>query len=271
MRHQWVCCQELKLTEDNQKKQAALSQQADRRRILKLGAAGLPMMMTVPVGAQSLLVSQLQCLLDIPSNWLILVDKKGRAWMTRYGSYFGGPLSNYKIQLIKWYADFSFPKRTVPTSFRPSKQDCKKDDDGQQSYNSHESSNGNDPTALMSNFQWADSLASSGGPVAYNSNVAGQKFASADDQSANPSHNWGWDWGWGAHDQYCADYKTYLTSGTTTGVSDFVDENGNWTLSNDGDGLYVHLARQYLMTHGVSGGWPGISCLHSVLNYFNQL
>ena len=51
-----------------------------RRALLKLGAAGLPMMLTLKASAQSALISQLQCFFRPGIRHRIMVNSNGEAW-----------------------------------------------------------------------------------------------------------------------------------------------------------------------------------------------
>lgn len=265
---------------------APLTAQTNRRRLLQLGAVGLPMLITVRAGAQSTLISQLQCILDIPAGWVILVQKNGKAWMGPNMNYDGKPLTNKTIKKLKREADFTFPKDSVPSAYRPTEDDCRSsggDDDG-----SGDDSKGDDggwgwgwgygrsastSSKPLDNAAWAKSLAPSGPSLSH---------GFSDPASGNGADDTYWGYGDdgssgddddddGGNSKYCSTYKVYTTTGGVTGISSFVDESGNWTIPEDGDGLYIHLARIYLSNNGLLGDLPGISCLHSVLTYFNQL
>lgn len=51
-----------------------------RRQVLKLGAAGLPMLITLKASAQQAAVSQLQCFFRLPERVRIMVNAEGEAW-----------------------------------------------------------------------------------------------------------------------------------------------------------------------------------------------
>ena len=53
---------------------------ADRREILRLGLAGMPMMLTLKASAQQAVVSQLQCAFRVPERLRVMVSADGTAW-----------------------------------------------------------------------------------------------------------------------------------------------------------------------------------------------
>lgn len=58
----------------------ARSKLAARRDVLKLGATGLPMVLTLKASAQQAVISQLQCAFRLPARMRIMVNANGHAW-----------------------------------------------------------------------------------------------------------------------------------------------------------------------------------------------
>lgn len=251
---------------DNQSKQMSLGKLANRRRLLQLGAAGLPMMLTLRAGASSTVISQLSCTLDVPSDWLMMVKDDGSVWMGSSINYNGETLTDEVVQNIKDASDFEFAAGSAPEEYWPTEDDCEDDgDDGDDSGGKKGKGKDNDDdgcddsddsyaslslpaNATLSNERWAETLTPSG--------AVSSLFKGDDDCE---------------EDDNCGVYKVYVTSGVTSGIDNYVDESGNWTIPESAEGLYVTLAKLYLQDQGLLGEIPGISCLHSVLTYFNQL
>lgn len=91
-----------------------------RRQFLKLGAAGLPMVITARAGAQQAVISQLRCAITLQSRMRILVDQNGAAWA---GSRNVNLNRNNSITRFKNQADFVYPNDTVPSGYRPTGND----------------------------------------------------------------------------------------------------------------------------------------------------
>jgi len=87
-----------------------------RRRFLKLGAAGLPMVLTVRAGAAEALVSQLRCAITLAEPMQILVDKDGAAWAGPGNVRINKPAS---VQNFKDNASYVYPAGVVPQSYWP--------------------------------------------------------------------------------------------------------------------------------------------------------
>lgn len=246
---------------------------ATRRRLLQLGAAGLPMMLTVKAFANPAVISQLRCTLDIPENWVILVKDDGQAWMGGNISYDNQTLTDAVVASIKSESDYYFPAGTVTGDYLPTSDDCdtadddadnkdkdknKDDDDCEQddsSYNSY-SSLMIDGASDLNNQAWADTLAPSGPSLSMLSTFS--RFDEDDDDC-------------GQNDN-CGIYKVYKTSNIVKGIYEYVNEGGEWTIPVSAEGLYLILSRHYVIENGngMQGQLPGISCLHSVLSYLGQ-
>ncbi len=101
-----------------------------RRQLLRLGAAGMPMVLTLRAGASGPLISQLQCVVTIPGSLRILVDGSGSAWVgngnlkQKKGKYKSKDINNFKSN-----ADYTFPNNSAPSQFRPSGCSTGDDDD----------------------------------------------------------------------------------------------------------------------------------------------
>lgn len=228
---------------------------SDRRQLLKLGAAGLPMVLTLRASAQQTLVSQLQCVFKLPSRVRILVDCDGRAWVgsrrVQYRSGQGWRVSH--IIRFKDEASYVFPSGTVPSSYRPTACpeevcDADDDDDNGNSYNRNAIS---ELDALLNNPMPANAS-----EIANYSANAGR--SDDDDDDCDP------DW----QDNGYALYT--LSKNTEIMPSDHLG-NGGWNPSGDAEGLYIVLSLTYANSYGNQGGWPGISCVASILTYLGQL
>ncbi|NVJ98124.1 MAG: hypothetical protein HWE25_08230 [Alphaproteobacteria bacterium] len=168
--------------------------QERRRQLLRLGAAGVPMVLTLKASAAQPVHSALDCSFVIPTTSNILVDSDGRAWIGSRGvREKSGELKVSDIDKFRQQADFVFPNGSAPSKFRPDTCDTQK--------------------------------------------------------------------GWTT----C--YRFYeIDSNTNITPADYLNSSGNWSLTG-AKGLYLALASQYIDTYGNDGGFPGISCLTSILTY----
>lgn len=226
---------------------------ADRRQLLRMGAAGLPMVLTLKASAQQVLVSQLQCAFVLPSRVRILVNCDGAAWVgsgrIRYRNGRGWNVAD--LNAFKSNADYVFPAGTVPSSYRPTACpevvcDADDDDDNGNSY-------GNDTLSEL------DALLNS--PMPSNAaEIAGfsvNSGGSDDDDDCDP------EW----QDNGYARYN--ISRNTEIKPSDYLGSNGGWNPSGS-KGLYILLSLSYANSYGNSGSWPGISCVVSILNYLGN-
>lgn len=104
-----------------EKQIAAPSYNDQRRKLLQMGAAGLPMVLTLRASASEALISQLQCLFTVKNNRRrILVDDDGRAWV---GNKFikQGPNGLKASHITRFInnAKTYFTSGTAPNSYRP--------------------------------------------------------------------------------------------------------------------------------------------------------
>lgn len=225
---------------------------ADRRQLLRMGAAGLPMMLTLKASAQEVLVSQLQCAFVLPSRVRILVNCDGKAWVgsrrVQYRSGQGWRVSH--LDRFKDEADYIFPDGTVPSSYRPTacpEEVCVIDDDDDGN------SIGDNAENTLSEL---DALLNS--PMPSNASeiegFSGNSMRSDDDDDCDP------DWQDNGYSLYT------LSSNTEIKPSDYLNNTGGWSPSGT-QGLYIILSLSYANSYGNSGSWPGISCVVSILNY----
>ncbi|MFC4349725.1 hypothetical protein ACFO5Q_17875 [Kordiimonas lipolytica] len=255
---------------------------ARRRQLLKLGAAGVPMVLTLKASATQPIHSALDCAFVIHDTVKILVDADGKAWMgdgnirEKNGKY-----KSQDIEQFKNNADYVFPEYTVPERFRP--DECETgggDDDGGRGNdcgwgndiddpvgdNDDQDSCNADPPRETPWFEEEGEDGEPGNrPNGYSGNGndwrhgGGHGGGSGDDDD-DGGGNGGW--------TDC--YKVYeIDRNTTITPSDYLNGNGNWSL-NGPTGLYLLLAGKYLDTYGNDGGFPGISCLLSILNYLEM-
>lgn len=95
----------------------------ERRRVLQLGIAGMPMMLSMRASAQSFANSALDCTVTIPADLLILVHEDGRAWITDLVRPFvvSDPfqLTLNLINRIQNNTQYSFVAGSVPREYLP--------------------------------------------------------------------------------------------------------------------------------------------------------
>lgn len=66
-------------TED-QSQNSDQSKRSSRRELLRLGVAGMPMVLTLKASAQQAVISQLQCSFRVPERVRVMVNSDGTAW-----------------------------------------------------------------------------------------------------------------------------------------------------------------------------------------------
>jgi len=236
-----------------------------RRQLLKMGAAGMPMVLTLRASAQEAIISQLRCVITLADSFKILVDDSGAAWVgsrnirtKRDGSYKASSLKKFKDR-----ANFVYPEGSAPASYRPDAcEECEVDDShshGHDDDNWYTDANGDkqsssDLLAHLSdnngNYAMTDYLAGSGDDDSHNHNPA------CDDHGHTQGNG---DCGYALYE-----YRR----GMAINPGEYVSGNG-FTISGD-VGLYLALSTIYADEYGGNGSWPGISCIVSVLNYLGQ-
>lgn len=227
---------------------------SSRRDILRLGAAGLPMLVTLRASANEALVSQLRCQITIPSRTAILVHTDGRVWISQ--TNVGNPdnLNESRIANLVANAEFTFPEGTAPQRFRP--EGCG-DDDNNSCNNGTGSGNGN------GNNDQGD----------YNNGCGNGD--NSDNDNFNPKSGGSGGGGSSDDDDDDNEFRTcdynliYFDGQESFPVSEVISESGS-TDTSDPYGLYTLLAIQYAQSNAGSDDFPGVSCVVSVLNYINS-
>ena len=228
---------------------------SDRRQLLKMGAAGLPMVLTLKASAQQVVISQLQCAFVLPRRVRILVNCDGAAWVgrrrVRYRNGQGWKVAD--LNRFKNEADYIFPAGTVPNSYRPSacpEVVCSGDDDDDNGGNNINNGVVSELEALLN-----APMPSNAAEIA---NFNGRsKKDDDDDDSCDP------EWQDNGYTLYT------LSRNTEIKPSDFL--NGTSWNPTGTRGLYLILSMTYANSYGNAGGWPGISCVASILTYLGQL
>jgi len=255
----------------NSNKQSELYK-AHRRQLLRMGAAGMPMVLTLRASAAEALISQLQCVFVIPKKTKILVDDEGRAWVgTKKLGADGNNPKTKDIGSFKDKADYVFPAGSVPEDYRPdacAPNPCADDWLAKM-----------EPAEIDSMFAH---LTDNEGDYLAAEGFSGRSDDDDDDDDDDDgshcvtnSHGHSVETDSNGHiveddsSGYAScGYKVYEVSNKTVKPGDFVSGSGSWNLSGD-TGLYIALSLQYADSHGDAGGWPGISCIVSILNYLN--
>lgn len=233
---------------------------ARRRQLLRLGAAGVPMVLTLRASAADAVHSALDCAFVLTQKVRMLVDETGKVWVSdknlRYRSNKGG----YKkddITQFKNEADYVFPAGSAPADYRPEACpepepdpcDTGDDDWGDDDWGEAE-------MTLLGNAA-SDNLANM---------LLLAKGGDDDDDSCDDDDD---DSSSDESDYIDCGYNLYkINKNTTITPSDYLSNSGSWNLSGS-KGLYLALAGKYLDTNGNDGGFPGISCLLSILNYLD--
>jgi hypothetical protein len=231
-----------------------------RRQLLKMGAAGMPMVLTLRASAAEAVISQLRCTITISNSFKILVDDAGAAWVGKgkLKSKRNGQLRPKSVRRFKKRAQFVFPHDSAPSGYRPDECEYKTCDNTES-----DDSEGHDE--LLSHLVDVD------GTYALNDFLAG------DEEDDEPSEDECDDDGHaldakgnGIVENAPCGYAVYeYRSNHVITPGAFVGENGNLHLSGD-DGLFLELSLIYADENGTEGNWPGVSCLVSVLNYIKH-
>ena len=96
----------------------AKKRRMERRQVLQLGIAGMPMMLSTRASAQSFANSALDCTVTIPADLSILVHRDGRAWVTDRVNIGNGRLTNRRVRRIQRRAQYFFSSGSVPEEYR---------------------------------------------------------------------------------------------------------------------------------------------------------
>ncbi len=243
-------------TSDNETCTPEKDRIAERRQLLMLGAAGLPMMLTLKASARDVLVSQLTCLINLPSKMHILVDCDGRAWIgTRKIEYKNG--KGFKVSDIAKFkdkAEYAFPAGDVPNNWLPANCPIEECDNGDDDDNDDD-----DDFDYESASTELDELMRVSLPVqADGIMLASMRMGGGDDDDDDEDCDDKWT------DSGYAFYE--LDKNTSITPADHLN-GGGWNPQNNKQGLFVALSLAYESRHGDAPGWPGISCIVSIINY----
>lgn len=241
---------------------------ARRRQLLRMGAAGLPMVLTLRASAQEAIISQLRCLFVVPRGTKILVADDGSAWMgTRRLRHQNGKPRISDIENFKANADFVFPAGSAPAVYRP--EACAPDPCEGSWLSNLDNADVDSMFAHLTDSE-SDYLAAEGFSGAGSKGKGHSNHIHCDQhgQLVNGHHH---NVGGGGNTTFAeCGYKRYGFSNNSIRPGDFV-QNNNWQFNGHKKGLYISLAIRYADVHGQQGNWPGISCIVSVLNYLNGL
>ena len=232
-----------------------------RRQLLRMGAAGMPMALTLRAGATEAVVSQLRCVITIPGSLKILVDEDGAAWVGD-GSIKTDKKGNYKSKSISKFksgADYEFQAGSVPASYRPDCDSGSSDDSGWGDDSGDDSS---DDSCGSGDDSWAeadfDILAHLDDPV--KQSYAADYIAGGGGDDSSDDH---------CHTQDTECYAVYSYSqGQEITPGNYTNGGTGWSIGGGSNAeLYLALSLQYEQVYGEGGNWPGISCVVSVINY----
>jgi hypothetical protein len=238
-----------------------------RRQLLKMGVAGMPMVLTLRASAADAVISQLRCTITVSNSFRILVDDTGAAWMgtrtirtKRDGSFKPKSLRKFKNK-----ANFIFPGGSASESYRPEECEflsCEEADNDDHGHHSHDESS-SDLLAYLSDkdgtYAMNDFLAGS------DEHTHGSGHSACDDNDHSQDEH-----GHSIPTNEPCGYSLYeYTTGHSITPGHYVSSGGSWNLSGD-DGLFLELSIIYADENGEHGRWPGISCLVSVLNYLGH-
>ena len=238
-----------------------------RRQLLRLGATGVPMVLTLKASAAQPIHSALDCLFVIPKKVRILVNEDGKTWVGDGNiKKKQGKFKVSDIEKFKRDADFVFPNGSAPEQYRPDacpppNPACDDDDDGDDDDDDDFGRFGAGQTGILFGTSGDDLL---NGLLAPRQVASAASFR-ADDDDDDDDDECDEDTAW----TDCG-YNFYkINKNTTITPSDYLSGGGAWQL-NGKNGLYIALANKYLDTYGNDGGFPGISCLLSILNYLDM-
>ncbi len=236
---------------------------ARRRQLLRLGAAGVPMVLTLRASAADTVHSALDCAFVLTQKVRMLVDETGKVWVSdknlKYKNGKGYKISD--VSKFKNEADYVFPAGSAPSDYRPEAcpepEGCGSGDDdwwGDDDWGDRDW--GEADMKLLGNAA-SDNLSDV-------LQLATWGWQDDDDDSCDDDDNSGGD------SKYVdCGYNLYkVGKNTTITPADYLSSSGSWNL-NGSKGLYLALAGKYLDSNGNDGGFPGISCLLSILNYLD--
>lgn len=245
-----------------------------RRQLLKLGAAGMPMILTLKASANQTVHSALDCVFKLTSAVNILVDHEGKVWVgsSTIDQGSGGTLKTSDITAFKSNADFAFPAGTAPEDYVPDEcPDDPCDGDSSGDWDDDDWYFGGTGRDLLQELMDSGSISS------FKKDKDKDKDKGGDDDDCGNSDDdddddddWddddGGSGGSGGTWTDCG-YNYYeISANTTITPLDYLNGNGDWQISGT-NGLYIVLGAKYLDYYGNDGGFPGISCLHSILTY----
>ena len=235
------------------------------------------MVLTLRASASGAIISQLQCSFTVPNKTKILVDDTGQAWVgTKKLGISGNKPKNKHINKFKNNAQYVFPAGTVPSAYRADA--CAPDPcDGYASnlpngdVNSmfaHMTDSETDydaPGGLSPDREGAGGGAGaswhSGGGGGHSNHIHCDRHGH---QVDGDHHSVG-----GGSSTYAdCGYKAYNVGNSSISPGDYVN-GSSWNLPGNDLGLYVSLSLSYADSYGDTGGWPGISCIVSIVNYLN--
>lgn len=261
-----------------------------RRQLLRMGAAGMPMLLTLRASAREAVVSQLRCVITMPGSLKILVDNSGAAWVgdgslqqasskgkgkgkgkgkKGWGSGSTG-WTQSSIDDFKSNANWVFPAGSAPAAYRP---DACEEDECEDNWSDDSSGwwDDNSDLDLVSHLSDQNETYAANDIVAGNSGNSYWGGGWGDDDCG---HNQGDDDSGSSHshsqgivDCGYACYEYSQNQSITPG--DYVTQGGSLNITGD-DGLYLALSMIYADQYGANGDFPGVSCIVSVLNYIGQ-
>ena len=278
-------------------------QMADRRAVLRLGMAGLPMMVTLKASANSSYVSQLQCIMTIPSGYSAMIDVNGRVWLavTNWSSV--PPITEEVVNDFKSSAVFVFPDGTAPSTYIPDgqcdpntgadpgtgPQPCDDDDDDNDDDDEDDSGGGsgggssdddddidyNDPQYYTEKCprweRWGKKKQNRRREECFtepSQNSGGYGGGgSNDDDSDDDDDDCGGDNGPATYS--CAYTIVNFPDNDQFHMGDVVSEGGQWSATGL-RAFWIELATAYTREFPNGATFPGVSCLVSVLNFLNQ-
>ncbi|WP_262691505.1 hypothetical protein [Kordiimonas aestuarii] len=253
-----------------------------RRQLLKMGAAGMPMILTLKASANQSVHSALDCSFKITSAVNLLVNHEGKVWVGdgSIRQHSDGRLNTADIASFKSDADFAFPSGSAPDGYVPS--ECP--DDGCSGGGGDGDWDDDDWYFGGSGKDLLEQLEESGSVVAFtnnknkNKNKGGGSGGDDDDDDCGSGGSHGdddddyWDDDDGGSSSSGSEwtdcgYNFYqISANTTITPLEYMNSSGDWQISGT-KGLYIVLGAKYLDYYGNDGGFPGISCLHSILTY----